>query len=195
MLSSACHCVCTLLYYMELISQLSSNKPPLLVYSPFLSSSYLLSFRFLSPLLSSPCLLSFCYVYCCGARQDDAEAFPTTLMGADTEPCSLLFTTHHDSQGPLGCLFQTRSHEHRRRRPTAVSDTVDNHNVQARWGLPTNFFRWGERTSKCNPAAWQLVEKNIRNTSQYNTIQLNSTTNYIHQNDYKVESGSIKQFQ
>lgn len=48
-------------------------------------------------LLSSP-LLSSCCVYCCGVRQDDAGAFPTTLMGADTEPSPLLFTTDYDSQ-------------------------------------------------------------------------------------------------
>lgn len=32
----------------------------------------------------------------------DAEAFPTTLMGADTELSSLLFTTRPDSPAPPG---------------------------------------------------------------------------------------------
>lgn len=37
--------------------------------------------------------------------------FPTTLMGADTELSSPVFTTHYDSKAPLGRQSQIQSHE------------------------------------------------------------------------------------
>lgn len=70
-----------------------------------------------------PCPPPSCCVYCCGAQLDDAEAFPSTLMWADTEPPSLLFTSHYDSRGPVGRPAQV---EDKRRGPTVVSGAVGN---------------------------------------------------------------------
>lgn len=70
---------------MALISQDLHNKPPLLS------------------------LLSSCCAYCCSWEW--CRDFPTTLMGADTELSSLVFTIHYDNKTPLGHPSQTQTHE------------------------------------------------------------------------------------
>lgn len=57
----------------------------------------------LSPLVLLCLLLRGSWEWC--------RDFPTTLMGADTELSSLVFTIHYDSKTPLGHPSQTQTHE------------------------------------------------------------------------------------